>query len=111
MRRRVFIFRLPASVFCLSLACLALSAQAPSTVDSQTFLQQQLGPPPALKSADAQRVRDLVAQMTLKEKVGQMTQLEIGMVADGRDGDLRINPAKLRKAIVDYGVGAVLNVK
>ena len=108
------LFRFPLSVFRFLIAALsaaALSAQAPSTVDSQTFLQQQLGPPPALKSADAQRVRDLVAQMTLKEKVGQMTQLEIGMVADGRDGDLRINPAKLRKAIVDYGVGAVLNVK
>ncbi len=49
--------------------------------------------------------------MTPKEKVGQMTQLEIGMVTDGVDADLTINPAKLRKAIGDYGVGSILNVK
>ena len=49
--------------------------------------------------------------MTLKEKVGQMTQLEIGMVTDGQDANLVINPDKLRKAVVEYGVGAILNVK
>ena len=40
-----------------------------------------------------------------------MTQLEIGMVTDGRDLDLKINPAKLKKAVSDYGVGSILNVK
>ncbi len=59
--------------------------------------------------ADA-RVRALLAKMTLKEKVGQMTQLQIGMVSDGVDQALRINPAKLRKAVVEYGVGSILNV-
>ena len=49
--------------------------------------------------------------MTLKEKVGQMTQLEVGMITDGSEGSLRINPEKLRKAVVDYGVGSILNVK
>ena len=48
--------------------------------------------------------------MTLKEKIGQMTQLEVGMVTDGRDLDLRINAAKLQKAIGEYGVGSILNV-
>jgi beta-glucosidase len=49
--------------------------------------------------------------MNVREKVGQMTQLAIGMIADGRDADLKINPAKLRKAIVEYGVGSILNVQ
>ena len=40
-----------------------------------------------------------------------MMQLEIGMVTDGRDLDLKINPAKLKKAIDEYGVGSILNVK
>ena len=48
--------------------------------------------------------------MTLEEKVGQMTQLEIGMVCDGRDQNLKINPAKLEKAVVKYGVSSILNV-
>ncbi|HYT66513.1 MAG TPA: glycoside hydrolase family 3 N-terminal domain-containing protein [Vicinamibacterales bacterium] len=89
-------------------------SQAPassSIVESQSFLEQQLVPLPALPPADVQRIRDLLGRMTLKEKVGQMTQLEIGMVTDGQDAALRINPGKLRKAIVEYGVGALLNVK
>jgi beta-glucosidase len=49
--------------------------------------------------------------MTLKEKVGQMTQLEIGMISDGQDAAIAINPDKLRKAVNDYGVGSILNVK
>jgi beta-glucosidase len=48
--------------------------------------------------------------MTLEEKVGQMTQLAIGMVAEGRDQEIKIDPAKLDKALVKYGVGSILNV-
>jgi beta-glucosidase len=48
--------------------------------------------------------------MTLEEKVGQMTQLAIGMISNGRDQTIQIDPAKLDKAIVHYGVGSVLNV-
>lgn len=89
----------------------SLSGQPPSTPDSAVFLQQQFQRIPPLSTADARRIDDLLRQMTLKEKVGQMTQLEIGMVTDGQDANLVINPEKLRKAVVDYGVGAILNVK
>jgi beta-glucosidase len=47
----------------------------------------------------------------LEEKVGQMTQLQIGMVATGKDQKIQIDPAKLEKAIVQYGVGSILNVQ
>jgi beta-glucosidase len=57
------------------------------------------------------RINELLARMTLEEKVGQMTQLEIGMVTTGQDQNIRIDPAKLEKAIVRYGVGSILNVK
>src|SRR3954463_2065571 len=84
---------------------------APPLVDSQSFLEQ-LQRPPAPTPADlVRRVKDLVDRMTLEEKVGQMTQLEIGMVTDGKDAGLHINPAKLHKAVVEYGVGSILNVK
>jgi len=33
------------------------------------------------------------------------------MVTTGRDQDVQIDPAKLEKAIVKYGVGSILNVK
>ena len=80
-------------------------------VDSQTFLDAHTRPLPPPRDDVVRRVRDLVGRMTLEEKVGQMTQLEIGMVTDGKDADLRINPTKLRKAVVEYGVGSILNVK
>src|SRR5262249_59473499 len=46
----------------------------------------------------------------LREKVGQMTQLEIGIVTGGNDLKIKINRAKLKKAINEYGVGSILNV-
>ena len=88
-------------------------AQQPSPAaadDSHAFLRRYGSARPSDPPALTARVRDLLAKMTLKEKVGQMTQLEIGMVADGKDQALRINPAKLRKAVVEYGVGSILNV-
>ena len=83
---------------------------ASGLVDSQTFLHRNLTPagPPA--SASATAVEKLLRQMTLKEKIGQMTQLEIGMISDGQGQSIRINSDKLHKAVGEYGVGSILNV-
>src|SRR3989454_10790816 len=83
---------------------------ASGIVDSQTFLRRNLTPagPPA--SIYAVAVEKLLGQMTLKEKIGQMTQLEIGMVTDGQGQSIRINPDKLHKAVGEYGIGSILNV-
>jgi len=83
---------------------------ASSIVDSQTFLKRNMTPagPPA--SASAAAVEKLLGQMTLKEKIGQMTQLDIGMVTDGMDQSIQINSEKLHKAVAEYGVGSILNV-
>jgi beta-glucosidase len=62
------------------------------------------------RTEDVQRARDLVSKMTLAEKAGQMTQLEIGMISDGKGAALKVNPEKLRKAVAEYGVGSILNV-
>ena len=79
-------------------------------VDSQAFLQRNLTPAGPAASASAAAVEKLLGQMTLKEKIGQMSQLEIGMVTDGHGQGIRINPEKLHKAIGEYGVGSILNV-
>ncbi len=96
------------TIFCAALTSLVTAQDAPRPIqnssDSQTFLDAQLHPLPPLSAARARRVRSLVAQMTLKEKVGQMTQLEVGMITDGSESNLRVNPEKLRKAVNDYGV-------
>src|SRR5882762_6208658 len=77
--------------------------------DSDLFFQDAIraaGP----QRDNSQRIDALLKRMTLEEKVGQMTQLAIGMVAKGRDQEIQIDPAKLDKAIVQYGVGSILNV-
>src|SRR5260370_9817210 len=48
--------------------------------------------------------------MTLEEKVGQMTQLAIGMISNGKGQEIQIDPAQVDKGIVRYGVGSILNV-
>jgi beta-glucosidase len=62
----------------------------------------------AQSAADAQKVDALLHQMTLDEKIGQMTQVTLGVVAASTDGVL--NPEALTKAILDYKVGSILNV-
>ena len=61
----------------------------------------------------SERVENLLAQMTTKEKVGQMTQLNLDMVLVGEPyapvSPARIDPVKLRKVVQEYGVGSVLN--
>ncbi|HEU0252028.1 MAG TPA: glycoside hydrolase family 3 N-terminal domain-containing protein, partial [Pyrinomonadaceae bacterium] len=76
--------------------------------DSDAYFQRasRTGPEPN----NSQKIEDLIKRMTLEEKVGQMTQLTIGMIVNGRDQDVKVDPAKLEKAIVKYGVGSILNV-
>jgi beta-glucosidase len=77
--------------------------------DSDSFFQS------AIRSATAppdnsQKIAALLKRMTLEEKVGQMTQLQIGMVSSGSNQTIQIDPQKLEKAVVQYGVGSILNV-
>lgn len=57
-----------------------------------------------------QRVDALLAKMTLKQKVGQMTQFELGMVVNKDAFPQPIDPAKLREVIREHQVGSILNV-
>src|SRR5215510_2218194 len=61
---------------------------------------------------DEQKAAALLKQMTLEEKVGQMTQVTFAVIAKGGWGDTEgnIDPAALKKAIQDYHIGSVLNV-
>lgn len=78
--------------------------------DSDAFLQTVTRATTPTRN-NARRADALLRRMTLEEKIGQMTQLEIGMATSGKDQDIRIDPAKLEKAVVKYGVGSILNVK
>lgn len=64
---------------------------------------------PQLRSYSVQ-IERLLRQMTVEEKVGQMTQLTIDQITSGVDSEIAIDDAKLEKAIVQYKVGSILNV-
>ncbi|MCI0494701.1 glycoside hydrolase family 3 C-terminal domain-containing protein [candidate division KSB1 bacterium] len=60
-----------------------------------------------------EKVTDLLSRMTLEEKVGQMTQISLEIVAkEGLKPEDRVelNMQKLRQAILKYHVGSILNV-
>src|ERR1041384_1673989 len=110
MRKSVLALCAVSLSLCFALQPLvALKAQTPADLlDSDEFFQRTIRTSP--EKNNTQKIDDLLARMTLEEKVGQMTQLAIGMVVSGRDQDVKIDPAKLDKAIVKYGVGSILNV-
>ncbi len=65
-------------------------------------------------SADSKEayVEALLKKMTLKEKVGQMNQITLEVVSKPRKEGSAINQLdlkKLREAIVDHGIGSILN--
>ncbi len=55
-------------------------------------------------------VEDLIKKMTLEEKVGQMTQITLEVVSKRQDDRVvKLDPAKLKEAILKYHVGSILN--
>ncbi|MFN5181508.1 MAG: glycoside hydrolase family 3 N-terminal domain-containing protein [Bacteroidota bacterium] len=59
------------------------------------------------------KVNALISKMSIEEKVGQMTQLNLDVISKGEVYNLKepheLDEAKLRKAIVEYKVGSILN--
>lgn len=79
------------------------------------FLAIALKPidPPKKSEEIDQRVKDLLAKMTLEEKVGQMTQVTLQVVSKvqgTRNQMHQLDDAKLEEAIKKYHVGSILNV-
>ena len=65
----------------------------------------------SIKTPDEQKVEALLKQMTLDEKVGQMTQVNISVVLKGGYGnqDASMDMQKLNEAVTKYKVGSILN--
>ncbi|AXJ00735.1 beta-glucosidase [Cyclonatronum proteinivorum] len=56
------------------------------------------------------RVEDLLARMTLEEKIGQMSQLDISQInTTGLQADVFLDPEKARDMVVNNHVGSFLN--
>ena len=65
------------------------------------------------KAEIKKQAKDIVAKMTLAEKIGQMTQVNIDVVCKGGDtpptSTLQLDKDKLYDVIVNYHVGSLLN--
>ena len=81
--------------FLCSLFCQAVLAQSQKDLDIE------------------KKIKALVAQMTVEEKVGQMTQLTLDYVCKGTYFDpakaMVIDPNRLDTALIQYHVGSILN--
>lgn len=56
-----------------------------------------------------EKVEQVLARMTLEEKVGQMTQLSVDVLGKFENDDFVLDDAKLQEAIGQYKVGSILN--
>lgn len=83
----------------IAAAMLALSAGCASVRTTATDKQTE------------KKIDKLLAKMTLEEKVGQMTQVTLEVVAGetSEDGWLKLDKKKLEDAIVNHQVGSILN--
>ena len=110
MRKSILALWAVSLSLCFILQPLITSKAQTSTplVDSDEFFQRASRTNP--DRDHSRKIEDLLKRMTLEEKVGQMTQLSIDTIAEGRDQAIKIDPAKLDRAIVKYGVGSILNV-
>ena len=85
----------------LGLACMATTVGRTSSSFAQA--------PTAAASA---RVASLLSRMTLDEKIGQMTQINISVITSAKQarGRIALDSAKLKEAIVRRHVGSIINV-
>lgn len=58
----------------------------------------------------SERVEDLLRRMTIPEKIGQMTQLDITLInTTGEQKDVILDPEKARNLIINHHIGSFLN--
>ncbi len=77
------------------------------------FLLLLVGMLPLQAQSLEERVDALLSRMTLEEKIGQMTQLTVHAVSsqpETVEGRHQLDMKKLRRALVEYHVGSILNV-
>lgn len=63
------------------------------------------------ESAIAAQVEQLLSQMTLEEKIGQMTQIDFSLIGvfEAQDANYPVDRAKLEDAVITHHVGSILN--
>lgn len=68
------------------------------------------GVPAAVSAQESHRkIQELLSQMTVEEKVGQMTNLTLAAVAEKNDNPVKLDMEQLRNAIVKHHIGSFQN--
>ncbi|HMM03940.1 MULTISPECIES: glycoside hydrolase family 3 N-terminal domain-containing protein [unclassified Dysgonomonas] len=81
-----------------------------STIMAMAACSTQVAPPAIPKDSQIeQQVDEVLSNMTLDEKIGQMTELAIDVLGDFEDGEFKLDDSKLNKAIAEFKVGSFLN--
>lgn len=95
----------------LLFSLLVLVAQACNTPQRTVSVTETTPTPaPTVAEAPKDRIDSLISTMTVEEKVGQMTQVTIDLILKD-NSTTEVDPAKLRRAILDKKVGSILNTK
>ena len=55
------------------------------------------------------KVEQLLSEMTLEEKIGQMTQIDFSVIAAEHNSENPVDQSKLEDAVLKYHVGSILN--
>ena len=105
-------FRYRAVPAVLATAALLAACQRPAVPTTAAPTPLTTASPAATPAAPqwSPRVAKLLAQMTLEEKIGQMTQITNAAINHtGEQKDVSLDSAKLVPFIREYGVGSFLN--
>ncbi|MGY3793946.1 glycoside hydrolase family 3 N-terminal domain-containing protein [Aquimarina sp. 433] len=97
-------------LYIIVFSLLVLSCNSKSTEDNDKTIKEK----PSMNTEIDKKVASLLSEMTLEEKVGQMTQITLDVVTKGDNQYSSTQPYELdsalvRKAIHTYKVGSILN--
>jgi len=89
--------------------CLLFQCAPTNVTQTSTASVESVAPPAEID----RKVQALIQKMTIEDKVGEMTQLSIDAISVGSPYNLekpnRLDPDKLKKVLLDYRVGSILN--
>jgi beta-glucosidase len=102
---------LTAAVFAYAMLSGCQTQKPTAAIGEDTATTEQAAP--ATSEVD-RKIEDLLSKMTLEEKVGQMAQITLDVVGKGENRfssfePLVLDTVELRKALIDYKIGSVLN--
>ena len=97
-------------VVCLAMPLLVAACQRGAVPTAAVVPTGAATSEAAMDAPFSPRVRQLLAQMTLEEKIGQMTQLNISVInTTGVQKDVALDSAKATALVRDFHIGSFIN--